>query len=93
MRVEELTRVVGLKDIVVEGIVSESAEEVHLAVRPANGLPLCRKCGDPCLLVHSTRARVVRRRAGRPARSTRSTRGLDKGPAPNQNPCLWPRSR
>ena len=60
MRVEELTRVVGLKDIVVEGIVSESAEEVHLAVRPANDLPLCRKCGDPCLLVHSTRARVVR---------------------------------
>ncbi len=35
MRVAELTRLVGLKGVVVEGFVSESAEEVHLAVRPA----------------------------------------------------------
>ena len=60
MRGEELTRLLGLEGVIVEGIVTETAEDVHLAIRPARDLPLCRTCGEPCLLVHSTRPRAVR---------------------------------
>ena len=60
MRNEELTRILGLDDVVVKGIATETSEDIHLAIRPARDTPLCRKCGDPCLLLHSTRPRVVR---------------------------------
>ena len=60
MRDDDLTRLLNLKGIVLEGVLKGVLFGVYLAVGTALGTPVCRKCGHGCLLVHSTRVRTVR---------------------------------
>ena len=60
MRDHDLTRLLNLKGMVLEGVLKETPSDVYLAVGTALGTPVCRKCGHGCLLVHSTRVRTVR---------------------------------
>lgn len=60
MQTSDVTRLLHLDAMVADGIVKETETDVVLAVSTARGTPLCRTCGLPCLLVHSTRPRTVR---------------------------------
>ena len=60
MQNDNVTRLLHLEAMVVDGLAEETATDVFLAVSTARGTPLCRTCGQPCLLVHSTRPRTVR---------------------------------
>ena len=49
---DDLTRLLGIGDLRVEEVMIEDGPDVRLAVRTKHTAPICRKCGNPTLLVH-----------------------------------------
>lgn len=57
---DDITRLLCIEDLRVEEIMMEDAGDVMLGVRTKHTSPICRRCGNPTLLVHSRSQRAVR---------------------------------